>query len=273
MPPRAGAMRAREAEELIEEIDRLARNTLRWGADAAEATFREVVAQGPEKTLGRGFAVVHSATGQIVTSAAAASERPRCGCSSRTDPSMPRCAGARRRAMSDRKTFKEAYAILQKHAQTLRSQQEPDIDNLTTIVSESVAASQGLQGAHRRRREGARAGARHRPTRERAEQSVSAIVARFARPGAHGRRRAVLSEIFRLGAIEECRESPPGRIDGCSLAQRAHRRLCQTAFELVQAFVRHVTVVSHRLSWSGSVVKRGSSSLGYHRCNRRYALR
>ena len=37
-------------------------------------TFREVVAQGPEKTLGRGFAVVHSATGEIVTSAAAAGE-------------------------------------------------------------------------------------------------------------------------------------------------------------------------------------------------------
>ena len=42
--------------------------------------------------------------------------------------------------MSDGKTFKQAYATLQKHAQALRSQQEPDIDNLTTIVSESVAA-------------------------------------------------------------------------------------------------------------------------------------
>ena len=42
--------------------------------------------------------------------------------------------------MSDGKTFKEAYATLQKHAQTLRTQQEPDIDNLTTIVSESVDA-------------------------------------------------------------------------------------------------------------------------------------
>jgi exodeoxyribonuclease VII small subunit len=42
--------------------------------------------------------------------------------------------------MSDAKTFREAYTTLQKHAQTLRSQQEPDIDNLTTIVSESVAA-------------------------------------------------------------------------------------------------------------------------------------
>ena len=58
----------------MEEVDRLARNSLRWGAEAAEANFREVVAQGPEKTLGRGFAVVHSATGQIVTSAAAAGQ-------------------------------------------------------------------------------------------------------------------------------------------------------------------------------------------------------
>ena len=42
--------------------------------------------------------------------------------------------------MSNGKTFKEAYGTLQRHAQTLRSQQEPDIDNLTTIVSESVEA-------------------------------------------------------------------------------------------------------------------------------------
>lgn len=42
--------------------------------------------------------------------------------------------------MAEMKTFKEAYAVLQRHAQTLRAQQEPDIDNLTTIVSESLAA-------------------------------------------------------------------------------------------------------------------------------------
>jgi exodeoxyribonuclease VII small subunit len=42
--------------------------------------------------------------------------------------------------MSEMRTFKDAYAVLQKHAQTLRSQQEPDIDNLTTIVRESLAA-------------------------------------------------------------------------------------------------------------------------------------
>jgi exodeoxyribonuclease VII large subunit len=71
----AGAQAQRErAEELLDEVERQALNTLRWGAEAAEATFREVVAQGPEKTLGRGLAVVHSATGEIVTSAAAASD-------------------------------------------------------------------------------------------------------------------------------------------------------------------------------------------------------
>ena len=42
--------------------------------------------------------------------------------------------------MSEGKTFKEAFSTLQRHAQTLRSQQEPDIDNLTRIVTESVQA-------------------------------------------------------------------------------------------------------------------------------------
>jgi exodeoxyribonuclease VII small subunit len=38
------------------------------------------------------------------------------------------------------KTFKEAYGILQHHAQTLREQQEPNIDDLLGIVTESVNA-------------------------------------------------------------------------------------------------------------------------------------
>ena len=38
------------------------------------------------------------------------------------------------------KTFKEAYDILQQHAQTLRDQQEPNIDDLLSIVTESVGA-------------------------------------------------------------------------------------------------------------------------------------
>jgi exodeoxyribonuclease VII small subunit len=37
-------------------------------------------------------------------------------------------------------SFKEAYGVLQQHAQTLRNQQEPNIDDLLTIVTESVGA-------------------------------------------------------------------------------------------------------------------------------------
>ena len=38
------------------------------------------------------------------------------------------------------KTFREAYGILQQHSQTLREQQEPNIDDLLSIVTESVDA-------------------------------------------------------------------------------------------------------------------------------------
>jgi exodeoxyribonuclease VII small subunit len=37
-------------------------------------------------------------------------------------------------------TFKEAWGVLQKHAQTLRNQTEPNIDDLLNIVTESVQA-------------------------------------------------------------------------------------------------------------------------------------
>lgn len=40
------------------------------------------------------------------------------------------------------KNFKQAYGVLQKHAETLRNQQEPNIDDLLTIVTESVEAYQ-----------------------------------------------------------------------------------------------------------------------------------
>ena len=38
------------------------------------------------------------------------------------------------------KTFKQAYGVLQEHAETLRNQQEPNIDDLLTSVTDSVAA-------------------------------------------------------------------------------------------------------------------------------------
>lgn len=38
------------------------------------------------------------------------------------------------------KTFREAYEVLQRHAETLRNQDEPNIDDLLEIVNESVGA-------------------------------------------------------------------------------------------------------------------------------------
>ena len=38
------------------------------------------------------------------------------------------------------KTFRDAYGVLQRHSETLRNQREPNIDDLLTIVTESVEA-------------------------------------------------------------------------------------------------------------------------------------
>lgn len=40
----------------------------------------------------------------------------------------------------EQQTFRAAYGVLQQHAETLREQQEPNIDDLLKIVTESVAA-------------------------------------------------------------------------------------------------------------------------------------
>ena len=37
-------------------------------------------------------------------------------------------------------TFRQAYGVLQKHATTLRDQKDPNIDDLLSIVTESVVA-------------------------------------------------------------------------------------------------------------------------------------
>lgn len=42
--------------------------------------------------------------------------------------------------MAEAKTFREAYGVLQQHAETLRNQTEPNIDDLLPMVEESVAA-------------------------------------------------------------------------------------------------------------------------------------
>ena len=43
-------------------------------------------------------------------------------------------------------SFRDAYGVLQRHAETLRSQSEPNIDDLLRIVTESVAAYKTCQG-------------------------------------------------------------------------------------------------------------------------------
>lgn len=40
----------------------------------------------------------------------------------------------------EQQTFRAAYDVLRKHAETLREVQEPNIDDLLKIVTESVAA-------------------------------------------------------------------------------------------------------------------------------------
>lgn len=42
--------------------------------------------------------------------------------------------------LNDQRNFKEAYEVLFKHAETLRQQQEPNIDDLLRIVNESMDA-------------------------------------------------------------------------------------------------------------------------------------
>ncbi len=42
--------------------------------------------------------------------------------------------------MDDAVSFKQAYGVLQQHAETLRRQSEPNIDDLLKIVNESVEA-------------------------------------------------------------------------------------------------------------------------------------
>jgi exodeoxyribonuclease VII small subunit len=42
-------------------------------------------------------------------------------------------------------TFRSAYGVLQRHAETLRNQSEPNIDDLLKIVTESVSAYKHCQ--------------------------------------------------------------------------------------------------------------------------------
>lgn len=65
--------RAAAEAEFGSVIDR-SRRTIRDATNGAQALFREIAGQGPQKTLGRGFAIVRDADGKTLTSAEGAAE-------------------------------------------------------------------------------------------------------------------------------------------------------------------------------------------------------
>jgi exodeoxyribonuclease VII large subunit len=68
--------RAATSAELGSVIDR-SRQTIRDASNGAQALFREIAGQGPQKTLGRGFAIVRGADGKTLTSAESAASAER----------------------------------------------------------------------------------------------------------------------------------------------------------------------------------------------------
>ena len=69
----ASAARARERQGLaMQDASHHARRLVADARTLAEAALREVVGQGPAKTLSRGFAIVHGRGGSTITSAVAA---------------------------------------------------------------------------------------------------------------------------------------------------------------------------------------------------------
>lgn len=63
--------RAAAEVEFNSVVDR-SRQTIRNASNGAQALFREIAGQGPQKTLGRGFAIVRGADGKTLTSAESA---------------------------------------------------------------------------------------------------------------------------------------------------------------------------------------------------------
>jgi exodeoxyribonuclease VII large subunit len=54
-------------DQNLRAMGQLARRSLHEATTSSAAPFREIAGQGPEKTLGRGFALVRDAQGNIVT--------------------------------------------------------------------------------------------------------------------------------------------------------------------------------------------------------------
>jgi len=66
---RAVATARRDVPALFNEVRTAARQTLKDARQTSQALMREIAGQGPDKTLGRGFALVRDARGQPITSA------------------------------------------------------------------------------------------------------------------------------------------------------------------------------------------------------------
>lgn len=63
------SLRSREGIQMgLRDVITYARRTLADTKTTSTALFREIAGQGPEKTLGRGFAIVRSADGKPVSS-------------------------------------------------------------------------------------------------------------------------------------------------------------------------------------------------------------
>jgi exodeoxyribonuclease VII small subunit len=91
------------------------------------------------------------------------------------------------------RSFKDAYGVLQKHADTLREQDEPNIDDLLTIVTESVDAYKvckeridAVEAALKAALDGAGVGATT-PGSAAAERAADAPTARAPSSGRPGR--------------------------------------------------------------------------------------
>jgi exodeoxyribonuclease VII large subunit len=66
---------ARErANQILDQVADAARRQVLDARTRAEATIREITGQGPDKTLGRGFAVARAESGATLTGAQAARE-------------------------------------------------------------------------------------------------------------------------------------------------------------------------------------------------------
>ena len=90
-----------------------------------------------------------------------------------------------------KRSFRDAYGVLQQHAETLRDQAEPNIDDLLTIVTESVQAYQvckeridAVEAALKAALDGAGVSASGQPSAVATERAPEAAAAKEASPTA-----------------------------------------------------------------------------------------